>query len=75
MLRQAEERPDRQGRPEDAGDIWTWTAIGAETKLIPSWLVGDRDGETANAFVTDLAGGSPNRVQVTTDGHKRTSRR
>jgi IS1 family transposase len=53
-----------------AGDIWTWTAIDAETKLIPSWYVGARDGEAALAFVTDLASRIEGRVQITTDGHK-----
>lgn len=52
------------------GDIWTWTAICADTKLIPSWLVGSRDAEAANQFVSDLASRLSHRVQVTTDGHK-----
>ena len=56
--------------PEGAGDIWTWTAIDADTKLIPSWLVGDRSGETAKAFISDLAGRLTTRVQLTSDGHK-----
>jgi IS1 family transposase len=53
-----------------AGDIWTWTAIDADTKLIASWMVGDRSGETARIFVCDLARRLANRVQVTTDGHR-----
>lgn len=56
--------------PEVAGDVWTWTAIDADTKLIASWLVGDRSGETACIFVRDLAGRMKHRVQITTDGHK-----
>jgi IS1 family transposase len=52
------------------GSIWTWTAICAETKLVPSWLVGLRDGEHAKAFVCDLAGRMASRVQITTDGLK-----
>jgi IS1 family transposase len=52
------------------GDIWTWTALDADTKLVPSWLVGGRDSETAYAFIQDLADRLANRVQVTTDGHK-----
>lgn len=52
------------------GDLWTWTAICADTKLVPSWLVGDRDGDTAKAFISDLAGRLANRVQLTSDGHK-----
>jgi IS1 family transposase len=51
------------------GDVWTWTAIDAETKLIPSWMVGTRDGEAARAFVNDLASRLANRVQITSDGH------
>lgn len=56
--------------PEIAGDVWTWTAIDADTKLIASWLVGDRSGETACRFVRDLADRLKHRVQITTDGHK-----
>lgn len=52
------------------GDVWTWTAIDANTKLIPSWLVGNRDTETAWVFMQDLKGRLANRVQLTTDGHK-----
>ncbi len=52
------------------GDVWTWTAICAATKLVPSWLVGLRDGEDAEAFMRDLASRLANRVQLTTDGHK-----
>ena len=55
---------------EGAGDVWTWTAIEAETKLIVSWLVGRRDGETATVFIQDLQTRLANRVQLTTDGHK-----
>jgi IS1 family transposase len=52
------------------GDVWTWTAICADTKLVPSWLVGERNGEDAEAFVRDLASRLTRRVQLTTDGHK-----
>lgn len=58
------------GKQGSAGDIWTWTAIDAETKLIPSWYVGARDGEAALSFVTDLASRLANRVQITSDGHR-----
>jgi IS1 family transposase len=50
--------------------VWTWTAIDADTKLIPSWLVGGRDSEYAMAFMDDLASRLANRVQLTSDGHK-----
>lgn len=52
------------------GDVYTWTAIDADTKLIPSWLVGRRDASYANAFISDLRSRLANRVQLTTDGHK-----
>ena len=56
--------------PEDAGDVWTWTALDADTKLIVSYLVGGRDAEYANEFMQDVAGRLANRVQLTTDGLK-----
>ena len=52
------------------GDTWTWTAIDAETKLVPCWHIGGRDGEDAKMFIDDLAPRLANRVQLTTDGHK-----
>jgi IS1 family transposase len=56
--------------PSEADDLWTWVAIDAETKLVPSWRVGDRSGETAIEFVCDLSKRLANRVQVTSDGHR-----
>lgn len=55
--------------PEEAGDVWTWTALDADSKMIVSYLVGGRDAEYASAFMNDLAGRLANRVQLTTDGH------
>ena len=55
--------------PAEAGDIWTWTAIDADTKLMPSWYVGKRDAEAANHFISDLADRLSHRVQLTSDGH------
>lgn len=52
------------------GDVWTWTAIDADIKLVPSWYVGNRSAEDARAFMTDVAGRMANRVQLTTDGLK-----
>ena len=52
------------------GDVWTWVAIDPDTKLVPSWGVGRRDGFTAAAFIRDLADRLSTRVQLTTDGHK-----
>jgi IS1 family transposase len=54
----------------NAGDVWTWTAIDADTKLIPSWFVGGRDSDAAIIFMDDLASRLANRVQLTSDGHK-----
>jgi IS1 family transposase len=52
------------------GDVYTWTAIDAETKLVPCWHVGTRGAESAYEFIHDLASRLANRVQLTTDGHK-----
>ena len=51
------------------GDVWTWTGICADTKLVASWMIGLRDGPSANLFMTDLASRLAHRVQLTTDGH------
>jgi IS1 family transposase len=56
--------------PEAAGDVWTWTAIDADSKLIVSWHVGDRSQHTGISFIEDLKARLANRVQLTTDGHK-----
>jgi IS1 family transposase len=56
--------------PEGAGDVWTWTALDADTKLIVSYFVGDRSGESAMVLMDDLRDRLANRVQLTTDGHK-----
>ena len=52
------------------GDIWTWTAIDADTKLVPCWMVGQRDLRAEREFIGDLMPRLSNRVQLTTDGHK-----
>lgn len=54
---------------ENAGDCWTWTAIDADTKLILSWNVGNRDADCAKTFMTDVADRVKGYVQLTTDGH------
>ncbi len=56
--------------PSEAGDVWTWTAIDADTKLICSYFVGDRSGQSAIAMMDDLRSRLATRVQLTTDGHK-----
>src|SRR3984957_7285078 len=55
--------------PQDAADCWTWTALDADTKLMVSWTVGNRDAGTAHVFMQDVAARLANRVQLTTDGH------
>ncbi len=52
------------------GDIWTWTAIDADTKLVPCWYVGTRDAQAAAIFMNDLRSRLANRVQLTTDAHR-----
>lgn len=61
---------DMKAPMDGAGDVWTWTAIEADTKLIVSHFVGGRDGECARWFIDDLASRLANRVQLTSDGHK-----
>jgi IS1 family transposase len=62
--------PAAKRAPEGAGDTWTWTAIDADTKLMPSWYIGARDSAAAQHFIGDLALRLANRVQLTSDGHK-----
>jgi IS1 family transposase len=62
--------PGAKKAPPNAGDVWTWTAIDADTKLIPSWFVGGRDSDAAIIFMDDLRSRLANRVQLTSDGHK-----
>jgi len=52
------------------GDIWTWTPIDADTKLIVSYMLGQRGAETANEFMQDVASRVSTRIQLTTDGHR-----
>lgn len=61
---------DAAEMPDFAGDVWTWTSLDADSKLICNWFVGGRDAEFANHFMLDLAARLANRVQLTTDGHK-----
>jgi len=68
-MKEANVPPNRKG-VLGYGDVYTWTAIDADTKLVPSFLVGRRDVWSARDFIRDLAGRLANRVQLTTDGHK-----
>jgi IS1 family transposase len=62
--------PSAKAAPEGAGDAWTWTALDADSKLIVSFLVGNRDFDCGHAFMQDVASRLANRVQLTTDAHK-----
>jgi IS1 family transposase len=61
-------RPERKA--EGWGDVWTWVALDADTKLVPAYLVGPRDLTSAYAFMHDLRARLANRIQLTTDGHR-----
>lgn len=52
------------------GDVWTWTAICADTKLVPSWLVANRSAESAHIFMNDIKRRLKHRAQLTTDGYR-----
>ena len=56
--------------PDGAGDVWTWTALDADSKMILAYQIGDRSSATAVEFMDDLRARLANRVQLTTDGHK-----
>jgi len=62
--------PTAKAAPNGAGDVWTWTALDADSKLLVSYFVGDRSGQSAIALMDDLRSRIENRVQLTTDGHK-----
>jgi len=61
--------PDKHQGEFGYGDVWTRTAIDADTKLVPSWLVADRSAASARALIDDLAFRVNRRMQITTDGH------
>jgi len=62
--------PQDIGGQFGVGDVWTWTALCADTKLIASWYVRTRDADATWTFMRDLASRLKNRVQLTTDGHR-----
>lgn len=62
------DRNVRMGDGMEVGSVWTFCAIDAETKLVPAFMVGERNAATANAFVADVASRMANRVQISTDG-------
>ena len=61
--------PDEHRGEEGFGDVWTWVALDPDTKLVPTWLVGERGAADCTAFLLDLASRLRYRVQLTTDGH------
>lgn len=63
-------KKQRNVKPSDSkevGDVWTFVAIDAETRIVPAYLVGKRDAYSANCFMDDLAGRLNNKVQISTD--------
>lgn len=54
----------------EAGNVWTWVAICEDTKIVPCWLVGDREIRSAKMFMDDLASRMAGRIQLTSDGYK-----
>ena len=67
---QARAKRASAGKMTSAGDVWTWVATDRDTRLVPSWRIGDRSPETAIDFANDLAGRIVSRVQITTEGGK-----
>ena len=57
-----------EGDSYQVGSVWTFCAIDADTKLVPSFVIGQRDRNTTNAFVQDVASRMANKVQISTDG-------
>lgn len=64
------EKKDHLRDREEVGDVWTWTAMDSDTKLMISWLAGDRELGTATEFMRDLRGRIIGRTQISTDGHR-----
>ena len=65
----AKDRNVPERKRGNAGSVWTWTALDADTKLMLTWVVGGRSAEYAMELMDDLRGRLVNRVQLTTDGH------
>ena len=61
--------PEQKMNP-DLGNVWTWTSICPDTKIVPTWYVGKRDMDSAKVFMNDLAPRLANRIQLTSDGFK-----
>ena len=66
----AKQKNVRPEKTDQWGDVWTWVALDADSKLVPCWMIGPRDLGSAYTFMHDLAERLSHRVQLTTDGHK-----
>ncbi len=66
----AKQKNVTEGMPRGSGDVWTWTALDADSKLMISYAVGGRGASWANEFMADLASRVSTRIQITTDGHR-----
>lgn len=62
--------PEARKGDGTVGDVWTWVAIDADSKLVPAWFIGSRDSEAAMFFMDNLAKRVASRIQLTSDGHK-----
>ncbi len=69
VMKQKNVPPAKQGQL-GYGDVWTWTGMCPDTKIVPTWLVGARDAEHAGVFIADLASRLSHRIQLSTDGLK-----
>lgn len=67
FIQMKQKTANRKGISTEAGDVWTWIALDAETKLVPTFAVGDRSQYMANAFIEDLSMRLSNRIQISTD--------
>ena len=60
---------DKQNDSPEMGDVWTWVAIDRDTKLVPSYIVGKRNPESCQEFISDLASRLANRIQLSSDAY------
>src|ERR1035441_743983 len=74
FIRKKEKHVRPSDDPQRTGDVWTFCAIDADTKLVPMFKVGKRDSATANDFVADVSARMRNRVQISTDGDRKSTR-
>lgn len=65
----AKDRNAKRKQRAGKGDVWTWTALCSDTKLIPCFYVGARDADAGSAFLRDLRSRMSERIQLTSDGH------